>query len=224
MAMLSEVLDELRSIVSGKNGIADGVLPPVVFVTVNAFAGVTAAAWSGAAVALLIVAWRLLNRRPLKFALSGLAGTLLATVLALRSGRAENFFLPGIISGALTTVAIVGSLIARRPFVAYSSWVTRNWPIEWYWHPRVLPAYMAVTWLWAGYFGLRTGVTYWLFLNEQTEVLAAFRVATGWPGLVALLISTYLLGRKRLVALQGPSVDEFTEGKPAPWEGQQTGF
>lgn len=224
MAMLSEVLDELRSIISGRSGIADGVLPPIVFVAVNSFAGVTAAAWSGAAVALVIVAWRLFKRRPLKFALSGLAGTLLATVLALRSGRAETFFLPGIISGAITTVGILISLAARKPFVAWSSWVTRSWPIEWYWHPKVLPAYMATTWLWAAYFGGRTAVTWWLFVNEQTEALAAFRVSTGWPGLVALLIGTYVLGRSRLTALQGPSVEEFESGAEAPWKGQQTGF
>jgi hypothetical protein len=224
MAMLSEVLDELRSIISGRSGIADGILPPVVFVTVNAFAGVTPAAWSGAAVALLIVGWRLLGRRPLKYALSGLFGTLLATVLAIRSGRAEDFFLPGIITGALTTVAILASLITRRPFVAYSSWVTRSWPIEWYWHPRVLPAYMAATWLWAGYFGLRTAVTWWFYTNEQTEALAAFRVASGWPGLVALLVGTYVIGRKRLVGLQGPSVEEFENEQEPPWTGQQNGF
>jgi hypothetical protein len=220
MAMLSEVLEELRSIVSGRSGIADGILPPIVFV----FAGVTAAAWSGATIALLIVGWRLLKRRPLKYALSGLAGTLLATVLALRSGRAETFFLPGIISGALTTVGILVSLAVRRPFVAWSSWVTRSWPLEWYWHPKVLPAYMTVTWLWAAYFGVRTGVTGWLFLEERTEILAAFRVATGWPGLVALLVATYVVGRSRLVALGGPSIEEFESNAPPPWKGQETGF
>lgn len=224
MAMLSEVLDELRSIISGRSGIADGVLPPIVFVVVNSFAGVTPAAWSGAGIALLIVGWRLLKGRPLKFALSGLAGTMLATVLALRSGRAETFFLPGIISGALTTVGILISLAVRKPFVAWSSWITRSWPIEWYWHPQVLPAYMATTWLWAGYFGFRTGITGWLFLDERTQALAAFRVATGWPGLVALLVGTYLLGRAKLTALGGPSVEEFEAGAEPPWRGQQNGF
>jgi hypothetical protein len=222
--MLSDVSGELRSLLSGRAGVADGVLPPVVFAVVNVFAGVTPAAWAGAGTGIAIVGWRLARRRPVKFAFSGLAGTLIATALALRSGRAETFYLPGIISGAVTTAAIVGSLIVRRPFVAYASWVSRSWPIEWYWHPRVRPAYATVTWLWAAYFGLRTGVTWWLYAAERTEALAAVRVATGWPALVLLLATTYVWGRHRLGALGGPSVEEFEADLPPPWTGQQQGF
>lgn len=224
MSMLSEVTQELRSLLSGQAGIADGILPPVVFAVVNLFAGVVPAAWAGASVGLAIVLWRLMRKRPLKFALSGLGGTLLATGLALRSGRAETYFLPGIITGAISTAAIVGSLVARRPFVAFTSWVTRSWPLEWYWHPRVRPAYMTVTWFWAFYFAIRTAAAWWMYSSEQVELLAAFRVVTGWPGLLALLTATYVVGRRKLVALEGPSVEEFAAGHPPPWNGQAQGF
>ncbi|MDH4116372.1 MAG: DUF3159 domain-containing protein [Acidimicrobiia bacterium] len=224
MAMLSEVLSELRSLVAGRGGIADGILPPLVFVIVNALFGVTAAAWTAMGTALVIVAWRLARRAELRYALSGVIGTLAATLLAVRSGRAETYFLPGIVSGAMTTVALLVSLVLKRPAAAYASWVTRQWPLDWYWHPRVRPAYTAATVLWVAYFGVRTAVTWWLFQGGQTEALAVVRVVSGWPGLLALLVATYVLGRNRLEALGGPSVDEFVEERPPPWQGQPTGF
>lgn len=210
--------------ISGRSGIADGIVPPLVFTAVNAAAGVEWGAGTGFAAALLIMAARLVARRPLRFALSGLGGTALAATLVLRSGRAETYFLPGIVSGALTAALVVASIAARRPFVAWTSWAVRGWPLEWFWHPRVRPAYTAASWLWAGYFAARTSVQWLLYVRGETGTLGLIRVATGWPGLVALLVATYLLGRRRLVALAGPSVEEFATGAPPPWRGQPTGF
>jgi hypothetical protein len=222
--MLSDLLAELRGLVSGRTGVVDGVIPPVVFVAVDAVSGVRPAAVAGLLTAAAIAVLRLAQRRPLRYALSGVATTLLATWLALRSGRAETYFLPGIVSGALTTLGILVSLVARRPLVAWTSWVARSWPLEWYWHPRVLPAYMLVTWLWAGFFATRTGMQWWLFARGNTALLAGFKLATGWPGLVALLAATYLLGRRKLVALKGPSVAQFETQAPPPWTPQPHGF
>ncbi len=221
---LSEFAGELREVIEGKAGVADGVLPPLVFVSVNAFAGVQPAAYAGLGVALAIVAFRLARRKPLRFALSGLAGTGLAIALASRTGRAENYFLPGIISGVLTTAVIAISLARRRPVAAYASWVTRGWPIDWYWHPQVLPAYLTATWLWFWFFGARTGLQAWLFATEATTTLGVVRVVTGWPGILGLLAATYVVGRTRLERLAGPSVVEFEEGHEPPWTGQERGF
>lgn len=221
---LSEFTDELRQVVSGRAGVADGVLPPIVFVTVNAFTGVTPAAIAGLATALAIVAFRLFRRMPLRFAVSGLFGTGLAIALASRTGRAETYFLPGIISGAITTLIVAWSLAKRRPAAAFASWVTRGWPIDWYWHPRILPAYMAATWLWLWFFSIRTGVQAWLYAEEATTTLGVVRVLTGWPGLLALLAVTYVVGRNRLIELGGPSVAEFESGQEPPWSGQERGF
>lgn len=210
--------------ISGRSGIADGIVPPVVFTAVNGLAGVRWGAAAGFSAAILITAARLLARRPLRFAVSGLAGTAAAAALVLRSGRAETYFLPGIVSGALTVVIVLVSIAARRPFVAWTSWVVRGWPLEWFWHPRVRPAYTAASWLWLGYFTARTSVQWFLYVRGETGALGLIRVATGWPGLVALLVATYLVGRSRLVTLAGPSVEEFAAGAPPPWRGQPTGF
>ncbi len=217
------VIDELRELY-GRVGVADGILPPLLFAGVNTVWGLPAAAIVALGSALLIVTARLLRGKPLRFAVTGLVGTVLAVVLALRSGWAGDYFLPGILSGVITTLAIIGSLIIRRPFVAWSSWIARGWPLTWYWHPRVLPAYMKVTWLWAAFFAIRSSVQWWLYAEGETVVLGLVRIATGWPAFLALLIATYVLGRRRLTELAGPSVADYAAGTPEPWQGQPRGF
>ncbi len=220
----SQLVREARELVSGRAGVADGVLSPLVFVIVNAVLGLQPAIYAGMAVAIGIVIVRLVSGRPMRYAVSGLFGTAIAIAITARSGRAETYFLPGIISGAATTLALVVSLIVRRPMVAYASWATRGWPLDWYWHDRVRPAYTLVTWIWVAFFGIRTAVQSWLYVTGDVSVLGAVRIITGWPGLIALLAVTYLVGRGRLEALAGPSVEEFEQDQPGPWSVQPHGF
>ena len=222
--MILEVREELKNLISGRVGIADGILPPVLFVLANTVWGVAPAAIVGVVAAFAITGWRLVRGRPIRFAVGGLLGTAIAAVLALRSGSPEGYFLPGILTGAATTTALLVSVPLQRPAVAFTSWLTRGWPLSWYWHPRVRPAYARATLIWAGFFGARSAVQWRLFVGGEVEWLAAVRVGLGWPALLALLVATYVLGRRWLIELGGPSVAEFEAGDPPPWVGQQSGF
>ena len=151
----------------------------------------------------------------------GLVGVAIASAAAWLAGP-EGFFLPAVASGFGTALLIVVSIIARKPFVAWTSWLARSWPLSWYWHPQVRPAYTFVSWIWAAFFSLRAAGQ-WATLDD-TATAATYRVVAGWPALLVLLVLTYVLGRRRLDALAGPSVDEFEEGSAPPWQGQQRGF
>lgn len=221
---MTPVRTELRDVFWGRTGLADGVVPPVLFVLINAWMGLIPAAIAGIGSALLITANRLIWGKPARFAVAGLFGTGLAVALALRSGTAEAFFLPGIISGAATTAALAVSLPLKRPAVAFTSWLTRGWPLDWYWHPQVRPAYSRVTVIWAAFFGARTALQWALYVSGEVELLAATRVILGWPALLGLLVVTYILGRRWLESLEGPSVEEFAAGSRPPWVGQESGF
>jgi hypothetical protein len=220
----ADIRAELRELVSGRVGIADGVLPPLIFVGANAVWGLVPAAVLGVGTAVAISVWRLFGGRPLRFALAGLFGTVLAAILALRSGSADGYFLPGIFTGAATTAALVASTLAKRPFVAWTSWLARGWPIGWYWHPNVRPAYARASWIWASFFALRTLIQWQLYTAGETVALGVARVVMGWPLLLVLLVTTYVLGRRWLVSIGGPSVEEFESGAPPPWQGQERGF
>lgn len=214
----------MRGLLSGRSGVADGILSPLVFIVANAVFGLGVAMIAGSVVAVGIVIVRLATGRPLRYAMSGVFGTAIAIALTARSGRAESYFLPGIITGAATTVALVVSIAVKKPLVAYASWATRGWPLGWFWHDAVRPAYTVVTWIWVVFFGARTAVQAALYLDGNVTTLGAVRIITGWPGLLALLVVTYIVGRKRLESLGGPSVEEFEAMTPPPWSVQPHGF
>ncbi|GIU92132.1 MAG: hypothetical protein KatS3mg011_1038 [Acidimicrobiia bacterium] len=215
---------ELGRLFAGEIALADGIVPPLVFVTANALWGLMAGAILGVGSGVAITLWRLGRRRQLRFAVAGLAGSLFAALFALRAGTANAYFLPGIITGLATTAVVVISIVTKRPFVAWTSWFARGWPLDWYWHPRVRPAYSRASWLWAGFFLFRSLTQWWLYVEGDTVALGLARVVMGWPMLLGLLVVTYLLGRRWLRSLGGPSVAEFEAGAEPPWEGQSTGF
>ena len=224
MPTRTEIIEELRSVVLGPRPLADALLSPLIFVTTYALAGLTAGAVLAVASGLAITTVRLLRKSTVRFAVAGLAGTVAAATFAVWSGSAEAFFIPGIVSGILTAFIALISIMAGKPMVAWTSMLMRRWPAGWYWHPRVKPAYMEITWLWLVFFAGRSLLQWNLAGRGELEALAGVRLIGGWPALIVLLVVTYVYGMARLQKLGGPSVDEFRSGAPQPWTGQQRGF
>jgi hypothetical protein len=219
-----EIVEELRMVLAGRSNLLDSLLPPIFFVLFNAIWGVQTAIWASLGLALVIAIYRLFRRESLLYALGGAGGVALAAAIAYLLGRAEGFFLPTIISSALTVLLCLVSVLVKRPIVAFTSYITRRWPLDWYWHPKVRPAYSEVTWLWVIFFGLRLLLQLNLFQEEAASVLGIVQLLTGWPATIVLLIVSYLYGTWRLQNLGGPSVEEFKSGAEPPWEGQKRGF
>ena len=218
-----ELLEEFRS-VTGKVGLLDTVLPPILFLLLNGLAGFTAAMIGALGLSIVIAALRLRRGQSLLYALAGLGSVGLAIALALLLGRSEGFFLPGIVNGGLTVALALVSLLIRKPMVAWTSYLARRWPLDWYWHEKVRPAYTEVTVAWLAYFALKLFWQVSLFQGREIDELALVNTLTGWPATIALLIISYLYGTRRLAQLRGPSVEEFRNGVPAPWSGQKRGF
>jgi hypothetical protein len=219
-----ELIEEFRQVVLGESNLADTVIPTVVFLIVNGVLGFEYAMWTsfGMAVIISLVRWR--RGQSLQFALGGIGSVGLAILLSRIVGRQEGYFVPAIVNGAFVFIVTLGSVLVRRPLVAWTSHFARRWPREWYWHPRVRPAYSEVTLFWAIVFGLRLWGQVLLFRAEEPESFAAFTTLGGWPTTVVLLVLSYLYGSWRLRQLRGPSVEEFKARSDAPWQGQQRGF
>ena len=232
----SELLEELRSVLAGRAGrILDTVLPLAVYLVVlalgswfaqhlPALTGETAALAGAAAAALGLLIVRLLRRQSVVYALGGLGAVGLAAVLIQQGSSGAGFFLPGLVTGGLTVLLTVVSSALNRPLVAWTSHLARRWPLEWYWHPKVLPAYNEVTIAWGVVFSLRLWLEYSLYTRGEVQSLGFVRLFLGWPFTILLLIGSYVYGVRRLRKLGGPSVEEFKTGAEPPWESQRRGF
>lgn len=224
MSKADELVGELRAVVFTRSKWLDSILPPLIFLLLNTTSGLTLALVGAFSVALLIGIYRLIRRQAWTYALGGIGGVLLAGLIAWFIGGAEGYFLPGIITGGLTALLCVVSVLLRRPLVAWSSYITRRWPLEWYWHTKVRPAYGEVTLIWALFFSLRTFIQFELFQQQAAETLGIVQLLLGWPALIILLVASYLYGMWRLQNLGGPSVEEFKTGQEPPWQSQRRGF
>jgi len=218
-----ELLEEFRSVFS-KVGLLDTILPPILFLLLNGLVGFKAAMIGALGLAILIAIQRLIRGQALLYALAGMASVGLAIGLATLLGSSKGYFLPAIVNGGLTFALALVSVVIRKPMVAWTSYLARRWPLDWYWHPRVRPAYSEVTLAWILFFALRLFWQVAVFQGQDVSQLVLVNALTGWPATVVLLIISYLYGSWRLVKLGGPSVEEFRNQVPAPWQSQRRGF
>lgn len=198
-----------RDLLADRRVLVDSVLPPIVFVAANALGGlgIAAAAALGLSAVLLVV--RLARRQRPLYALSGLGGVVLGVGVALWSRDAAGFFLPGILTNAAMAVLCVVTILVRRPLIAWTGAAIYGWPLEWYWHPRVRPAYSEVTWAWAALYGAKALLQWRLAEAGELGWLAVARLATGWPAFALLLVASYAYVNWRLARLGGPSVEAY---------------
>jgi hypothetical protein len=219
-----ELLQELRTVLSGRTNTVDTILPPLLYALVNMLAGLVPATLAALLLALVLTVLRLVRKQSWYYALGGLVLTLLAAGLARYTQNAASFFLPALItSGALLAAALL-SIWAGKPLAAWSSHLARAWPKEWYWLRNICPAYTEVTWIWTAFIASRLIAQYLLYQQGNASLLGVANVLLGWPMTIFVLVISYLYGIWRLAKLGGPSVEEFLSNQPAPWKGQTKGF
>jgi hypothetical protein len=219
-----DIREEIRSLFVGERTLGDSFAPPLLFVAANALWDVRWAATVAIVAGIGVAVWRVRKGQQVIYAAAGIAAVVFAAYLALRSGRAEDYFLPGIVSTAGWAVGTLISILVKRPLAAWSSWAYRRWPLKWYWRDDIRPAYSYVSWFWLAYFVVRGGVSYWLYVVGQPEALALWKTMTSWPTILPLLYVSYRVGVERRSALGGPNIDEFLAGATPPFEGNQRRF
>lgn len=218
-----ELLDEFRT-VAGNVGLLDTIIPPVLFLALNGWMSFQAAMVGSLGLAVLIAVLRLSRKQSLFYALAGMSSVGLAIALAYLLGRSEGYFLPDIVNSGLVIGLSVVSLTIHKPMVAWTSFLARRWPLDWYWHELVRPAYTEVTLAWIIFFALRLFWQVTLFRGNNIGQLALVNTLSGWPATIILLVASYLYGTWRLANLGGPSVEEFRNHVPPPWQSQRRGF
>jgi len=221
---MNELWQELRTVLSGRNNTADTIIPPLVFASVNALMGLFPAALSALGLAALLTILRLIRKQSWMYALMGLGLTSLAAGLAWFTQNATSFFLPALLTSGTLWVAALISIWIGKPLAAWSSHLTRAWPVQWYWQPNICPAYMEVTWIWVAFITARLAAQFLLYQQGNASLLGWANVLLDWPVTIVVLIISYIYGTWRLAKLGGPSVEEYGAHQPPPWKGQKRGF
>jgi len=220
----NEVRTEYKTIFSKGNSPLDAVLLPIIFVLLSRSMPLLYASIIAVFLSLCATVYRIYYFRKFIYPLYGLGAVVLAIFFVFYIDSAEGWFYPLIIKDAL--IAFIGfvSISVKRPFVAYLSAIPRGWPLKWYWHNNVRPAYVEATLLWVAFFSVRAYIYWSLVTSMQIELLTTINIFFGWPGIFILFAVSYLYGSMRLKQLQGPSVDEFIHDNKPPFKSQATGF
>ncbi|MGC4806069.1 DUF3159 domain-containing protein [Micromonospora sp. DT233] len=186
----------------GRRGAIDATLPPVAFAvgwlsTGNSLvAGVAAAVLTGTAVAL----WRLRRGHRPRSVLVGLLAVCVAALIALRTGRATDFFLLQVLSNAASALAWVVSIVLRWPLLGVVVGTVLRQRGRWRRDRALLRAYSRASWVWAATYVLRVAVFVPLYLGGQVVALVVARVALTWPLVAAALAVSWPVIRRSLPA------------------------
>ncbi len=105
----------------------------------------------------------------------------ICAVVALRTGNAEDFFLPGFYVNGAYIVAMVISIAVRWPVAGLLFGFIRGEGVEWRKERRRVRAYSAATWIIVSVLALRLAVQLPLYLAENIAALGSTRVAMGLP-------------------------------------------
>ena len=222
MDRLKDLFSEIKLIFTGKT--LDAIIPPLIFVIINGYFGLSVAIIISLVIALIFFIYRVISKQSFSYALFGLVGILLAGGFAFVANNATNFFLPDIITNGFILVLSIGSLIINKPIAAYLSHLTRGWTLNWFWRKDIIPAYREVTYLWTAFFLIRTIIQVVLFIGNDVNALLWTSTIMGLPATFLILTISYVYGIWRLKQLGGPGIDEFDANKKPPYRGQNRGF
>jgi hypothetical protein len=203
----------LAELLGGRRAALDATVPPAVFVlgwlTTDR---IVVAAGAAVAAAVTVAGWRLYRGQRPRAVLIGLLGVCVAAVVALRTGRAEDFFLLQLLSNAASALVWALSIVVRRPLLGVVVGATLGQRTRWRRDPALLSAYGRASWVWVAQYVLRLAVLLPLYAAGQVVALGAARVLLTWPLVAACLAVSWWVIRRNLPAghpgLRHPQVNE----------------
>ncbi|HEY8002498.1 MAG TPA: DUF3159 domain-containing protein [Solirubrobacterales bacterium] len=151
------------------------------------------AAWVAVAVGALMTVVRLARRETLQFALAGFAGVALSAFVADRTGRAEDFFLPGLLLNAGYAAAYLVSILVRWPLLGIIVAPLLGEGKTWRKDPERLRLYTRASWIWVGVFAIRLAVQLPLYLAGALLALGIAKTAMGLPIFLVAIWLSYLV-------------------------------
>jgi Protein of unknown function (DUF3159) len=201
---------QLAKAFGGRRGAVEAAVPTATFAVAWALTHeLRLALGVGIGSAALLLIARLVQRQTPQFVLNSLIGIGIAAIFALRSGRAEDAFLPGIMYNALVAVVLLLSIAVRWPFIGFLLGSVTGDPTGWRKDPATVKLCTKLTWLFVLPNVIRVAVQWPIYLTGNVGLLAAAKIALGWPlfvGALALMLAVLARGHTP-VAAPAPNAD-----------------
>jgi hypothetical protein len=215
----SLIRERLSSALGGARGSLETALPTVAFVVAWVWLhNVTIAVGASVVVVVALLAVRLVMGQTPRYVLSAVLATAFAAFFALRSGKAEAAFLPGILTSAAWGLGSLVSVLARWPVVGFmvaaadpqlSAEPASLAPLMSWRRDRALVAVcQRLTVVLVVLYAVRVVLMFPLYLAGQVALLGVAKIALGWPAyLVALAVMGMILvrGQTPLTAAEPPA-------------------
>jgi len=208
----------LGTALGGWRGSVETALPTVVFVALWSWRkDVGVAAGAAVAVALVVASVRIVQRSSLSHVAGAVFATAIAAFFAVRSGRAEAAFLPGILTNAGFLAATLVSIATRWPAVGFLVGAgdprAQEDPYGWRRDRGMVRVCSRLTWVLVGTYAVRLAVMVPLYLAAEVAWLGAAKIALGWPlwvASIALMGWLLLAGHTPLEPGEGPGAEHVT--------------
>ncbi|WFE47557.1 DUF3159 domain-containing protein [Verrucosispora sp. WMMD1129] len=218
--------ESLADLLGGRRGAVDATVPPVAFAVGWLVAG--RSVWVGVVAALIagtvVAGWRLRRGDRPRSVLVGLLAVCVAALVAVRTGRAEDFFLVQVLANAASALAWAVSIIVRWPLLGVVVGTALGQRGRWRRDPALLRAYGRASWVWTGTYLLRVAVFVPLYLGGHVLALTAARVGLTWPLVAAALAASWAVLRRSLPAghpgLRHPVTPRTEPAARAPDDGE----
>lgn len=192
--------ESLSDLLGGRRGAVDASLPPLAFVVGWLAAGRSVAAGAVAAlvVGLAVAGWRLRRGDRPRAVLIGLLGVCVAALIALRTGRAADFFLLQLFANAASALVFVVSAVIRWPLLGVIVGLALGQRTRWRRDSDLVRAYTRGSLVWAAQYAVRVAVFLPLYKADQVVALGVARVALTWPLVAAALAASWWVIRRSL--------------------------
>jgi hypothetical protein len=188
-----EAADTVMQAFGGVRGMIDMTVPGLVFVMVFTITHrIPPAAWAALGLTAVFVVIRLVRRETIQHAFSGVFGVAISAWISMKTGKAENFYLPGLLYNVGYCIALAISALARWPLIGLMLGPVTGEMFTWrHQNPGRLRAYTKATWAWVVIMGIKPMILFPLYFTHNATLLGWLKTALGIPALVLAMYVTW---------------------------------
>lgn len=176
----------LSTALGGWRGSIETALPTVAFIAVWSWRqDLRLAVWWAIGVAVVLAVLRIVQRSSLQHVLGAVFATAIAAFFAMRSGKAEDAFLPGMLLSAGYLVGTLVSILTRWPVVGFLVGAgdprLAEDPFGWRRDKGMVRVCSRLTWVLVALYVVRLSIQVPLYLAGQVAALGVAKIVLGWP-------------------------------------------